>query len=205
LPKSVTTILRLSLAAEVGLLSVSVVKAVFTTAKVPERVSCVGFGLLMFSPVAEVTLSKPLLLEITTETVAFGAASTIEMPGMGVATPRPMLLAPTTVTDGGLTPTRTVAVPTKFVPKSVMVRVKLSLPVVELVSVNLLNAVLITVNWPVSVIEVVLGPAIVNPEAAVVFNKPLASLTTTDKSELPAPLSEMVRPVILVALPSGKI
>ena len=186
------------------MLSVSVVKAVFTTAKVPERVRCVVFGLLMLSPEAEVTFSKPLLLEITTETVAFDAASTIEMPGMGVATPRPMVLDPTTVTDGALTPIGTVAVPTKFVPKSVMVNVKSSRPVVELVSVNLLNAVLITANLPVRVIEFVLRPAMVNPVAAVVFNKPLASLTTTDKSELPAPLSEMVRPVIAVALPSGK-
>ena len=92
----------------------------------------------------------------------------------------------------------TVAVSCKFVPQSFMVRVKSSLPCVELVSVNLLNAVLIADNLPVSVNEVEFRPAMVNPSTAVVFNKPWVSLTTTLNSDEPAPLSVIVRPFITV-------
>ena len=84
-PASVTVMLILS-APTIGLVSLSVFKALFTTVKVPFKVRAFEFAPVIVRPVAAVTFSNPFLSEITAVMIELAAdRSVIEMPVSVVA------------------------------------------------------------------------------------------------------------------------
>ena len=87
------------------------------------------------------------------------------------------------------------------VPASVTVMLKLSVPNVALVSVNVFKAVFTTDKVPFKVKAFVLAPVTVRPVAAVAFNKPLLSLNTAVITVvLVAAVSVIDSPEMIVAL-----
>ena len=84
-PASVTVMLRLSVPT-VGLESLSVFKALFTTVKVPFKVRAFEFAPVTVRPVAAVTFKSPYLSEITAVITELAAdRSVIDMPVSVVA------------------------------------------------------------------------------------------------------------------------